>query len=190
MNKMLESDIESLLVLCQSGDKQARNQLFDLLYPELKRITYYKLNNQFGKVTIQATEIVHELYIKLNKAHVFPAKSKLYFTSIAAIVIEQIIIDYCRSKSRLKRGGDLDRVELSEYMLLAEDTSKIELMDLTECLCQLEKVNTMTASVTRLKLFAGMGTLEIAEVMNISTRTVERKWTFSKTYMRHNLQQD
>lgn len=188
MNKPIENEILSLLKRCESGDKQASDRLFEILHPELKRIASRGLYRQAGNITAQTTEIVNELYIKFAKSSTFPAKSRLYFFSCAAIAIEQIIIDYVRKKNRLIRGGNQQQVELNESMSPTDDISNIELLNLGQLLSQLKEVDQQAATILSLKLFAGMQMAEVAAYLNISERTAARKWAFAKSYMQHHMQ--
>lgn len=183
MPDIQHDEIELLLAKCQNHDKQARDQLFSLLYPELKRIANRKLYQKSHNLTAQTTEIVHELFLKLNNAGQFPAKSRLYFFSIAATMIEQIIMDYARRKNRQRRGGKLQKVELSDQHLIADDTVNEKLLELANAIQHLKDIDTTASSIVKLKLFAGLTNQEISETLDISERTVRRKWLLAKTHM-------
>ena len=185
--EIIDRDLSSLLTRCQSGDKQARDQLFDLLYPELKRVANIKVGKSPRKLTLQATEIINELYIRLSGVKTFPGKSRLYFFAAAAAAIEQIIIEYYRSKSRLKRGGDVQHIELNEQLI--DDANEIneELLQLGQLLNQLKGVDLQCSQIAQLKLMAGMKNADIAESLDISVRSVGRKWAFAKRYLNFHL---
>ena len=187
MKQIIDAKIESILRRCQAGDTEASDELFDILYPDLKRIASNRLNRQSMNITAQTTEIVNELYIKFNQAKNFPSKSRLYFFSIAATAIEQIIIDHARHKNRLRRGGDMQQVELNEKIEPLQEEADDQLLELGYSLHELKEVDPIAASILSLKLFVGLKVPEISEVMNVSTRTVSRKWSFAKSYLRHHL---
>lgn len=187
MNDTLESEIKWLLTRCQSGDKQARDELFNRLYPELKRVAFRRLHQSNKKITIQATEVINELYIRFSKAKSFPSKNRLYFFAAAATAIEQIIVDYYRSKTREKRGGHATPVELdAEY---PDNSSQIneDMVLLGQLLHQLKNIDPDCSAITQLKLLAGMKNVEVAEILSIPLRTVGRKWAFAKNYLNYHL---
>lgn len=188
MEIAIENQIRVLLIDSQKGDQHARDQLFSILYQDLKQIASFRLHKQARNITAQTTEIVNDLYIKFNKANRFPDKSKLYFFSIAAIAIEQIIIDYVRQKSSLRRGGNIERVEFDDHNSPMPEQSDEQLVELGQALQQLKELDPVATSTLSLKLFVGLQLPEISEVLNISIRTASRKWAFAKSYLRHSLQ--
>ncbi len=186
-NTTIENQVSSLLTRCQSGDKQARDELFQVLYPELKRIAHRKLLYSKKHITLQSTELINELYIRLCKSRSFPSKNKLYFFAAAATAIEQIIIDYYRLKNRLRRGGQMQRVELDENSAEYSEKNDQDLLLLGQLMQQLKTIDPDCAAVAQLKLLAGLKSTEAAEALGLSIRTVNRKWAFAKSYLNFHL---
>jgi len=181
-------EINTLLKQCQQGQAHAQNKLFNLLYPELKRIASYKLYQQSFKLTAQTTEIVHDLYLKFSKSKQFPAKSRRYFFSIAAKAMEQIIIDHARRRSSIQRGGDIKKLSIDEQALPADQAQSDELLELSQTFKQLRKIDATAASILSLKLFSGMKTAEISITLDVPMRTIERKWALAKSHLQLNFQ--
>ncbi len=188
MSESNQNRINSLLERCQKGDAEARDELFQLLHPELKRIAGFKLYGRSQDITVQATEVINELYIKFSRSDSFPDKSRTYFFSIAATAIEQIIIDYARRKKSLRRGGNLQRMDIDEDLLPAHETLNLELLNLGQLLHQLRQIDSQASSVFSARLFTDMTSQEISTALEVSERTVRRKWAFAKSYIHHNMQ--
>ena len=129
--------------------------------------------------TLQATALVHEVYLKLLGGDWAPWASRKQFFFAAAEAMRQILIDHARARAGPKRGGGRKRVPLNVLDLAAED-QVLEILAVDEAVSRLEKVSPDVAAVVRLRFYAGLSVEETAEALGISPRTVRREWTYAR----------
>lgn len=151
------------------------NYLYPKLYQELRRIAHYQLRSSWDKNTICTTSLVNEAYIKLVSYQKEPPKSRSHFFAIAAQAMRQIIINYAESKYAAKRGGDWARVTMAA-LEKEKETDVPSLLLLNDALEELGKIAPDLEKLVEMRFFAGMNEKEIAEVLNVSDRTVRRQW--------------
>lgn len=163
--------------------------LMPQLYQELRRLASSKLGNTGGN-TLSGTALLHEAYLRLEKEGSGPKwVNQAQFFSAAGEAMRRVILDRIRAKRRTKRGGDLQRMEFDEASmgLAADDDS---LLSINEALDHLEKANPEAADVVKLKFFGGLSLGEIAESMDVSLRTVNRRWTFGRVWLAKHLSEE
>ncbi len=164
------------------GDEYALEQLMPLVYDELRRMARRYMKNQPTGHTFQATELIHETYLKLEGGQEQNWQNREHFFGVAAQAMRHILVDYARSKSRKKRGGWQNRVTFSEGAVASTERSE-EIVALDDALNQLEVLDERKVRVVEMKFFGGLKVEEIAEVLKISPETVKRDWSFSKTWL-------
>jgi RNA polymerase sigma factor (TIGR02999 family) len=158
-----------------SDDPYAGDELFQVVYEELKRVARYHLHGVGGGVTLSTTDLVHEAYLKLEGKREKDWDGRAHFFGAASRAMRQILVDFARHRAAAKRGGSWRVVSLGE----AETALEIEaeqLMALDEALDRLEGVNPRLRQVVELRFFGGVSEEDIARMLGISTRTVERDW--------------
>lgn len=132
--------------------------------------------------TLQATALVHEAWLRLTAGdHIW--NDRAYFCGAAAQTMRRILIESARRKSRIRRGGDLERVDMEEMDSIAEEMPEEGVLLIDEGLSELEKSNPERAQIVTLKFFGGLTNDEVAETLNVSTRTVEREWACAKAWL-------
>ena len=170
-------DVTLLLRDWGKGRPDALEQLFTLIYDELRRLARGQLARERHH-TLQPTELVHEAFAKLIQQKV-TWQNRGHFYGIAAKCMRRILVDYARKKRAAKRPTSALAVELEEGLAVAADsTERILLVD--ELLERLAAVKPRQAQVAELKYFSGLSTGEIAEMTGVSLATVERDWTEAK----------
>jgi RNA polymerase sigma factor (TIGR02999 family) len=185
----LMSDVTQLLDAIGHGDRQATAELLPLVYEELRRLAAEKMAQERPGQTLQATALVHEAYLRLVNNGEGPRwDNRWHFFAAAAEAMRRIILNGARDKKRLKRGGDLRRVDL-EHVDLAADVDD-ELVAVAEALDELEREDGVAAQVVKLRFFAGLKQREVAAALGISLRTVEREWAFAQAWLYDRLQHD
>ncbi len=171
----------------QSND--ASNRLFGLVYDELRQMAARKLRSEAPGHTLQATALVHEVWLRLldsldsQAKEVHSWQNRQHFFGAAAEAMRRILIEKARFKNRLKRGGpNVKRQELHES---SQTTNPIEddVLDLHSALEAFEKVDSIKAQIVKLKFFAGLTTNEIAETTQLSVATVERYWVYARAWL-------
>lgn len=179
---MTEETITQLLVRWGSGDQEAFKRVFPLIYQELRRIAARQLRQERAGHTLQATDIVHEAYLRLVGQPGLEWPSRAHFFAFSAHLIRRILVDYARRRNRAKRGGLAEKITLAEVADLALEKNP-DLVALDEALSSLEKVDPRKATVVELKFFAGLTLEEIATQLGISTETVSREWRRARAWL-------
>ena len=174
--------ITQLLIGYSKGDRSALDEMLPLVYNELKRLASYYLNREREGHTLQTTALVHEAYLRLVDQQQVNWKNRSQFLGIAAEMMRRILVNHARDRAVQKRGGDAKRVSLS-IVSESGDQPDIDLIALDQALNQLCELDVRKARIVELKFFGGMTTEETAEVLGISTATVEREWNHSRAWL-------
>jgi RNA polymerase sigma factor (TIGR02999 family) len=154
---------------------------FAELYEELRRLAHLQLRRSGPRPTLSTTAVVHEAYVKLAGAQ--PRwQGDEHFLSLAARVMRQVVVDYARAQLTDKRGGELHRVDLAD----ADRDRQVpieELLAIDRALAQLEREDSRLAEIVSLRFFAGLTHAEIAEVLALSERSIERDWRRARVFL-------
>jgi RNA polymerase sigma factor (TIGR02999 family) len=167
------------------------SDLVPFVYNELRKLARVRMSRLRPGQTLQPTDLVHEVYVRLMKKGELRWNSRGHFFGAAAQAMRQVLVEHARNKLALKRGGDRARVDMT--VTLVDDTttrSHAELLALHEALEQLQADHPRRAEIVHLRYFAGLTVEEIAEMMNVTTRTVERDWKFARAWLETRLEAD
>jgi RNA polymerase sigma factor (TIGR02999 family) len=156
--------------------------LLPLVYEELRLLAAQKLSHESPGQTLQATALVHEAYLRLvgNEPQYWSGRS--HFFAAAAEAMRRILVENARRKSSEKHGGRLQRVDL-ESCEIAQDGSSDELLALDEALDALEREDSATAEVVKLRYFAGLSLGQVARILGVSERTARRYWAYGRAWL-------
>lgn len=174
-------DITRLLHQVRDGDSGAFDRLMPLVYDELQEIAHRQLRKERPGHTLDTSALTHEVYLKLVDEEV-DWENRAHFFVLAARAMRQILIDYARKRNAQKRGGDWTRTSLSTKHLRV-DVQMGEVLALDEVLDRLEARDERASQVVELRFFGGMTEEEVAEVLDISTRTVQRDWRKARAWL-------
>lgn len=152
------------------------------LYDELRRSARRLFRAQPANHSLQPTALVHELYLRLSKNHTPEWESRQHFYAVASMAMRQILIDHARRRQRARRGGGMQKVTLSGLRDLGE-SADYDLIELDEVLRELSTLSPRQAEIVNMRVFGGMLVAEIAEVMAVSTRTIEKEWRRAKAWL-------
>ena len=183
------ADITSLLASAEHGDREASGAVFTALYQELHRMARRELAKRGGGVTLSATTLLHDAYLNIagREGTAFPDRNR--FMGYASRVMRGIIIDYARSRQAQKRGGLFEitslKTDVAEVVADADELSRI-----SEVLDELATVDGRLSRIVDLKFFCGFSFVEIAGMMDVSERTVQRDWEKARIYLHQRLQHD
>jgi len=184
-----KADITQLLIEVQDGSQEAYEELFPLVYTELKRIAFSKLHSERDDITITETELVHEVYLKMVDQTRIKATDKSHFMAIAARCMRQILVDHARKKNAKKRGGkQRDVTYIDELLKVRQESGKI--IDLDEKLNELAQLDERMAQVVTLRFFGQMTVHSTAQALGISERTVKRDWAKARGWLYKELKQE
>jgi RNA polymerase sigma factor (TIGR02999 family) len=176
------SNVTQLLNAIEEGDPTAADQLLPLVYEELRKLASAKMAHQAPGQTLQPTALVHEAYLRLTGGVRDQWQDRTHFFRAAAEAMGCLLIENARRKSRWKRGGRLERVEL-EGLELAADTPPDTLLIVHEALEKLAEEDAPKADLVRLRFFIGLTNAEAAKVLGLSEPTVKRYWDFSRAWL-------
>jgi RNA polymerase sigma factor (TIGR02999 family) len=181
------SEVSRLLSAIESGDMQAADQLLPLVYDELRRLAAHKLAHEKPGQTLQATALVHEVYLRLvadeQRGSSPPWNSRGHFFAAAAEAMRRILVERARHKHTLKAGGGRQRQELDDIEPAVAGPD-VDLLALDDALQVLEKTDKRRADVVKLRFFAGLTVEEVAEVLGVSTSTVDNDWAYARCWLR------
>lgn len=150
------------------------DEMYALVYEELKRIARHHLRGN-AKATLSTTELVHEAFLKLGHGPKSGWAGRAHFFGAASRAMRQVLVDFARRRQAAKRGGELRRVSLTDATGML-DVQLDEILTLDAALDELNAVNERLRQVVELRFFGGLGEEEVAEMLGVTPRTVERTW--------------
>jgi RNA polymerase sigma factor (TIGR02999 family) len=174
-------EITTLLMNWQQGDRIAGDELIGLVYPELRRLAAHYLRPERPGHTLQATALVHELYVRLFAGEPISWENRAHFFAVAAQQLRRILIDHARGVNAAKRGGGQARVTLADVGLAP--AQNIDVLALDEALTRLEQLDPRAAKTVELRFFAGLEEKEAAAVLDVSVATLKRDWNFARAWL-------
>lgn len=179
---MKTDKVTERLIEVSNGSQKAYNVLFPVVYDRLRRMAYRQIGQiggNPGEHTLSKTDLVHEVYLKLVRHDRIDWKGRTHFFAIAACSMRQILIDYARKKVRQKRGGREKEVTFLDEIMNVEYQAE-ELIQIDQALKKLTDYDARLAQIVELRFFGEMNFEDIAEVMNLSSRTVYRDWAVAR----------
>lgn len=187
-------DVTRLLRRARDGSDTARESLFRLTYDELRQIARRELKRRHSGGTLSVTSVVHRAYLRLvssEEGQLGEYENRLHFFGTAARAMRSAIVDYARYKTRQKRGGDEPDVALEDVLSPEAEAQPLEtLLTVESALSRLEEVDADLARVVELIFFGGMMQKEVAELLDINVRTVQRRWRKAKLILREFLAEE
>ena len=176
-----------LLRAWRGGDEEAGKELMVRVYQDLRRLAASQLRGERPGHTLQATALVHELYLRLFSGDPPDWQDRAHFLAVAARQLRHIVLDHARRRSALKRGGASVRVDV-ETLVKPGISLDSRVLELDDALRRLERLDARAASVVELRFFGGMSEKEIASAIDVSVATVKRDWTFARSWLQSHLE--
>jgi RNA polymerase sigma factor (TIGR02999 family) len=161
--------------------------LLKLVYTELHRQAHRYLQKERIGHTLQTTALVHEAYLKLVDQKSVAWESRSHFFAIAATMMRRILIDYAKTKHRVRRGGVHSDLALEDALTISASETDFDLLALDEALNRLAAKEAQLAKVVELRFFSGLDVVETAEVLGLSESTIKRDWRMAKAWLRREL---
>ena len=182
-------DVTQLLLSWGQGDTAALDRLVPLLYDDLRRVARGHLRRERPGHSLQATALVHEVFLRLVDVDRMTVKSRAHFFALSARLMRQILVDHARRQQAGKRGGGATVIGLSEAAgaPAPTSTSMVDVLALDEALDALSSFDAQQCRVVELRFFAGLNIPETADALDISTATVEREWAMAKAWLHQRL---
>lgn len=175
----MSEDVTELLTALEARSGHAAEQLLPLVYGELRRLAAAKLAKIPAGQTLQATALVHEAWLRVQKSSPEQWKNRAHFFAAAAEAMRRILVEQARRKSAIKHGGGKERV-LAEVADITSEAPEDRLLLIHDALDQLAERDATKAEIVKLKFFVGLRNEDIANVMGISDKTVRRQWNDAK----------
>jgi RNA polymerase sigma factor (TIGR02999 family) len=168
----------------EEGDGAASvEQLFPLVYDELRRLARYHMSGGTPGHTLQPTALVNEAYLRLVDQSRVDWRGRTHFIAYASKAMRNLLIDHARSRASAKRGGGSQRVTLMDGAVGDRELDREQLLSLNEALDRLAEHDERQARVVELRYFGGLKVDEVAEVLGVSRRTVEGYWTHARAWL-------
>ncbi len=176
------SDVTRLLEAIQAGQPQAAEELLPLVYDELRRIAAVKMAQEQPGQTLQPTALVHEAWLRLSAQADARWQNREQFYAVAAETMRRILVDRARRRLTRKHGGGLERVDWDavELPVPGDDAVVLEVHD---ALVRLAAEDPVKAEVVKLRFFVGLDNAEIAALLGVSEKTVQRHWSFARAWL-------
>ncbi len=178
--------ITVLLQRMTAGDAAAEQELYGLVYSELRRIAESRARPSGRDALLQPTALVNEAYLKLS-AGTPSWDSRAHFFGAAGRAMRNIIVDEIRKRSTPKHGGHLKRTVLNAQIEGVPAPDQDEILDVDQSLQRLEQEHPRAAKIVDLRFFAGLSDQETADALQLSVRTVFREWAFAKAWLSRDL---
>lgn len=174
--------VSALLQAWCGGDATALEALMPLLYDELRRVARVHLRRERVGHSLQATALVHEVYLRLAKGGQFAAEGRSQFLALAAHLTRQILVDHARRKRSVKRGGDQTILSLDDQTAAVHPPT-VDVLALDAALQELGDFDPRQRDLVELRYFGGLTIAEAAAAMRVSTATVEREWAVARAWL-------
>ena len=178
---MPDGELTHLLAGVRAGDPGALENLISLLYQELRKLAAYHLQRERPDHTLQATALVHEVYLRLAANQQLDLNDRAHFFAVSSQIMRNLLVDHARGRNRLKRGGGAS-LPLDEALTLAVAGSD-QILAIHEALEELARLDPRQSRIVELKYFGGLSTGEISAVVGVSERTVKREWQMAKAWL-------
>ncbi|MBZ5596171.1 MAG: sigma-70 family RNA polymerase sigma factor [Acidobacteriia bacterium] len=175
-------EITELLRQVSDGNRAAEAQLVPLVYDELRHLAACYMRRERPDHTLQPTALVHEAYLKLVDQKGTSWQSRAHFYGVAAHLMRRILDDHAREAKAAKRAGGYQKIPLDTALVYAEEKSS-QLIAIDEALNRLAENDPRQSRVVELRFFGGRSEEEIAEILEISVRTVKRDWRLAKAWL-------
>jgi RNA polymerase sigma factor (TIGR02999 family) len=174
-------EVTRLLVAWGNGDQAALEELIPLVYDELRRLAGRYMRRENQGHTLQTSALVNEAYLRLIDQKSVEWQNRAHFFGVAAQLMRRILVDHARGRLRAKRGGGAQMVSLAEQAAMSEEVAEVVALD--EALERLAELDPRKSQIVEMKFFAGLTNEEVAEVLKVTTRTVEREWRKAKAWL-------
>ncbi len=175
-------EITDILANARSGNPEAIHRLMPLVYSELHALAQHAMRGQRAGHTLQATALVHESFLRLVGGAPVSWQDRVHFVAVAAKTMRQILVDHARAQRAEKRGGNKKQKPIT-LVAASAGPEPLDLLALDEALIALSENEPRSARVVELRFFGGLTREEVAEVLGLTVRTVDRDWKFAQGWL-------
>ena len=178
--------VTQLLAEMVDGEQDAADRLMPLVFDQLHLLAERLLRRERAGHTLQPTALVNEAYVRMVGHNRIDWKGKTHFFAIGARNMRRILVDHARHRKRHKRGGEMQRIPLTDDLCVSNRNDE-DILAIEEALNKLEKLDPRQARMVELRFYGGLTVGEVAEVLGVSKRTVESDWTMVRAWLRREL---
>jgi RNA polymerase sigma factor (TIGR02999 family) len=180
--------VAQLLAQARGGNRAALDELMPVLYRELRHLARRHLLRHAPGPSLQTTDLVNEVYVKLASARQLGWKDRSHFLSAASRAMRFVVVDHARKRNYAKRGGSAVKVSLDEALIVSEQRGA-EVLAVDEALCRLAALDARKGQIVELRYFGGLSVDETASVIGVSAVTIHREWAKAKAWLYDELRQ-
>jgi RNA polymerase sigma factor (TIGR02999 family) len=182
MDQTPNPDLTTLLQAWSAGDTQARDKLWPVVFLELERMASAYIRQERPGHTLEPHALINELYTRLIDWSNAQWINRSHFFGMSARMMRQILVDYARTRTRQRRGGDVERIVLDDAIVFSESKCE-QLIALDEAMNRLASEYPRQAQVVELRYFGGLSEDEAAGILDVSRPTVTRDWNFARAWL-------
>lgn len=186
----MSEDLTLWLQQLSAGDGAALDRVIKILYEDLRELARSRLRAERPGHTLGATALVNEAYLRLMRQHQIRVESRGQFLAVASTTMRRVLVDYARTRKRLKRGGGAEVVPLEEVEAFLSFEEADEILALEAALERLAAANPRAATVVEHRFFSGLSVEEIAGLLGVSEKTVRRDWLTARAWLRKEVAHD
>ncbi|HYI93875.1 MAG TPA: ECF-type sigma factor [Bryobacteraceae bacterium] len=184
----MTEELTAVLRDIEQGDRTKVDVLFSYVYPQLRSIAAKLLTRERRGSSMEPNMLVHEVYLKLVNQHQATWKTRSHFFAVGAEAMRRILVDHARQRNRVKHGGAMVRITLTDLNATGLSISRDQdVLDVARLLDKLKKLDARQAKLVELRFFGGLTLDEAAEALNVSRRTVAYEWRMAQAWMRAEL---
>jgi RNA polymerase sigma factor (TIGR02999 family) len=154
-----------------------------LVEAEMHRLAQRYMQKESPDCVLQTTALINEAYVRLIKGKKMRWQNRTHFFGVSARLMRQILVDYARNQKRIKRGGGSAlKVSFEEAVAVAQERGE-DVLALDEALTSLATIDRRKSQIVELRFFGGLSVEEVAEVLDVAPRTIQREWTLARAWL-------
>ena len=185
----MPTEATQILHAMSNGDRSGTDRLIELVYEDFRNLAGKYMGRDTPGNTLQPTAVVHEAFIKLVGHEEVDWRGRSHFFAVGAVTMRRILVDHARKRSAKKRGGDRQRIRLTDELTISKNNDE-DVLAIDEALTRLAEIDQRRSQIVELIFFGGLTHEEVAEVLGVTTRTVERQWASSRAWLGRELAED
>lgn len=178
--------VTQLLAEVVDGQQDASDRLMPLVFDQLHGLAERLLRHERAGHTLQPTALVNEAYVRMVRHNKIDWKGKTHFFAIGARNMRRILVDHARHRKRHKRGGEMQRIPLTDDLCVSNRNDE-DVLAVEDALQKLAELDPRQEQIVELRFYGGLTVEEVAEVLGVSKRTVESDWTMVRAWLRREL---
>ena len=182
----MPSEATQILSAISAGDRSNSDRLMEIVYDDFRGLAASYLGDETQSHTLQPTAVVHEAFIRLVDQDQVDWRGRSHFFAVGATTMRRILVDHARRKAAVKRGGGRQRITLDEELTISPQRDE-DVLAIDEALDKLAEIDQQRSRIVELRFFGGLTNDEVAKVLGVSKRTVQKQWAGTRVWLRRQL---